>query len=84
MDTTLQATTDMGGGARDPRMSDVWAIGYVLGYDAGRSPPKSRASDREIVDAVFYGQRLVQVDQSYLDQLDVRSLKSSDPSRITI
>jgi len=44
-------------------------LGYVLGYEDGRSSAEISRKRREIVDAVFYGQRLVQVDQSYLDQL---------------
>ena len=44
-------------------------LGYALGYDAGRSDVEVSRQRREIVDGVFYGQRPVQVDQSYLDQL---------------
>jgi hypothetical protein len=44
-------------------------LGYALGYDAGRSDAEVSRQRREIVDEVFYGQRIVQVDQSYLDQL---------------
>ncbi len=44
-------------------------LGYVLGYEDGSSSAQISRQRREIVDAVFYGQRLVQVDQSYLDQL---------------
>ena len=44
-------------------------LGYALGYDAGRSDAEISRQRREIVDEVFYGQRIVQVDQSYLDQL---------------
>ena len=44
-------------------------LGYALGYDAGRSDAEVSRQRREIVDGVFYGQRIVQVDQSYLDQL---------------
>ena len=44
-------------------------LGYALGYDAGRSDAEVSRQRREIVDRVFYGQRPVQVDQSYLDQL---------------
>src|SRR5271166_2189057 len=43
--------------------------GYVLGYEDGRSAAEISRRNREIVDRVFYGQRTVQVDQSYLDQL---------------
>jgi hypothetical protein len=44
-------------------------LGYVLGYEDGRSSAESSRRTREVVDAVFYGQRLVQVDQSYIDNL---------------
>ena len=47
--------------------------GYALGYERMVVlPPRARANKREIVDRVFYGQRPVQVDQSYLDQLHRR------------
>ena len=36
---------------------------------AGRSDAEVSRQRREIVDEVFYGHRIVQVDQSYLDQL---------------
>ena len=35
----------------------------------GRSSAESSRRTREVVDAVFYGQRPVQVDQSYIDKL---------------
>ncbi len=44
-------------------------IGYLLGYDDGRSSADSSRRRREIVDHIFYGQNVVQVDKSYLDQL---------------
>ena len=44
-------------------------VGYVLGYDAGRSDAEVSHRRREVVDRIFYGHRPVQVDQSYLDQL---------------
>ena len=44
-------------------------IGYVLGYDAGRSDAEISRQRREIVDRIFYGTRNVEVDQSYLDRL---------------
>ncbi len=44
-------------------------LGYTLGYDAGRSDAENSRQTREIVDRIFSGQRPVQVDQSYLDQL---------------
>ncbi len=44
-------------------------LGYVLGYEDGRSEAETSRRNREIVDLVFYGQRTVQVDQSYLNQL---------------
>jgi len=43
--------------------------GYVLGYEDGRSAVDISRRNREIVDRVFYGQRTVEVDQSYLIQL---------------
>ena len=43
-------------------------LGYVLGYELVVPTRRSRAKRREIVDAIFYGHRPVQVDQSYLDQ----------------
>jgi hypothetical protein len=43
--------------------------GYVLGYEDGRSAADTSRRNREIVDSVFYGQRTVEVDQSYLTQL---------------
>ncbi len=45
------------------------AIGYVLGYDAGRSDAEISRQRREIVDRIFYGTRNVEVDQSYIDRL---------------
>ncbi len=44
-------------------------LGYALGYDAGRSDAESARETREIADRFIYGQRLVQVDQSYIDRL---------------
>jgi len=44
-------------------------IGYGLGYDAGRSDAENLRRDREIVDRLFYGERPVKVDQSYIDRL---------------
>ncbi len=44
-------------------------LGYALGYDAGRSDAESARQTREIADRLIYGQRLVQVDQSYIDRL---------------
>jgi hypothetical protein len=44
-------------------------IGYVLGYDAGRSAAEISRQRREIVDRFFYGTRNVEVDQSYIDRL---------------
>jgi len=44
-------------------------LGYVLGYEDGQSSAETSRRNREIVDLVFYGQRTVQVDQSYLNQL---------------
>ncbi len=43
-------------------------IGYVLGYDAGRSDAEISRQRREIVDRIFYGTRNVEVDQSYIDR----------------
>ena len=54
----------------------------LLGYDAGRSDAEVSRQRREIVDRVFYGQRPVQVDQSYLDQLH-QLLDSSARTSIT-
>jgi hypothetical protein len=44
-------------------------IGYVLGYDAGRSDAEISRQRRKIVDRIFYGTRSVEVDQSYIDRL---------------
>ncbi len=44
-------------------------VGYLLGYDNGRSSADSSRRRREIVDHIFYGQNIVQVDKSYLDRL---------------
>ncbi len=44
-------------------------LGYVLGYEDGRSSAESSRRTREVVHAVFYGQRIVQVDQSFIDNL---------------
>ncbi len=44
-------------------------VGYLLGYDDGRSSADSSRRRRDIVDHIFYGQNIVQVDKSYLDQL---------------
>jgi hypothetical protein len=59
--------------------------GYVLGYEDGRSSAEVSRRNREIVDAVFYGQRLVQVDQSYLDQLAsvIETLRSTSDHNLS-
>jgi len=59
--------------------------GYVLGYEDGRSSAEVSRRNREIVDAVFYGQRLVQVDQSYLDQLTsvIETLRSTSDHNLS-
>jgi hypothetical protein len=54
-------------------------LGYALGYDAGRSDADGSRQRREIVDGVLHGGRLVQVEQSYVDQLTahVETLRST-------
>jgi multidrug efflux pump subunit AcrA (membrane-fusion protein) len=54
-------------------------FGYAFGFEDGRSSTEITRRNREVVDQVFYGQRLVQVDQSYLDQLagQIASLHST-------
>jgi hypothetical protein len=54
-------------------------LGYALGYDAGRSDADGSRQRREIVDSVLHGSRLLQVEQSYLDQLTshVETLQST-------
>ena len=54
--------------------------GYVLGYEDGRSAADISRRNREIVDRVFYGQRTVEVDQSYLDTAPHSSSKNSADS----
>ena len=44
-------------------------LGYALGYEDGQSSAEVARRNREIVDAVFYGRRLVTYDQAYVDQL---------------
>jgi hypothetical protein len=44
-------------------------IGYALGYENGRSDAEGSRQQRELVQRVIYGQRIVEVDQSYLRQL---------------
>ena len=70
MDTTVQATTAMGGGmerAGGRVMSGV--LGYALGYDAGCRTQRAHAKRVRLLTGFIYGQRLVQVDQSYIDRL---------------
>jgi len=43
--------------------------GYALGYQRGRSAAERSRQQRELVQRVIYGQRAVEVDQSYLIQL---------------
>ena len=42
-------------------------MGYALGYENGRSDAESSRQQRELVQRVMYGQRTVEVDQSYLE-----------------
>jgi hypothetical protein len=42
---------------------------YLLGYSQGRSSAKDERDTKTLVGRLFYGQRPVQVDQSYLDEL---------------
>ena len=42
---------------------------YLLGYSQGRSSAEDERDANALVARVLYGQRPVQVDQSYLDQL---------------
>ena len=42
---------------------------YLLGYSQGRSSAEDERDTKALVGRLFYGQRPVQVDQSYLDQL---------------
>ena len=44
-------------------------MGYALGYENGRSDAERSRQQRELVQRVIYGQRAVEVDQSYLIQL---------------
>ena len=41
-------------------------MGYALGYENGRSDAERSRQQRELVQRVIYGQRIVEVDQSYL------------------
>ena len=42
---------------------------YLLGYSQGRSSAEDERETKALVGRLFYGQRPVQVDQSYLDEL---------------
>ncbi len=42
---------------------------YLLGYSKGRSSAEDERDTKALVGRLFYGQRPVQVDQSYLDEL---------------
>jgi hypothetical protein len=55
-------------------------IGYALGYDAGRSDEQIGNHQREIVHQIFYGERRVTVDQSYIDQLHAALTDASSAS----
>ena len=44
-------------------------MGYALGYQNGRSDAERSREQRELIQRVIYGQRIVEVDQSYLNQL---------------
>ena len=55
-------------------------IGYALGYDAGRSDEQVGNHQREIVHQIFYGERRVTVDQSYIDQLHAALTDASSAS----
>jgi hypothetical protein len=45
-------------------------IGYALGYQNGQSDAERSRQQRELVQRVIYGHRTVEVDQSYLSQLE--------------
>ena len=47
----------------------MFGIDYLLGYSQGRSSAEDERDTNALVARVLYGQRPVQVDQSYLDQL---------------
>jgi hypothetical protein len=55
-------------------------IGYALGYDAGRSDEQVGNHQREIVHQIFYGERRVTVDQSYIDRLHAALTDASSAS----
>ena len=42
---------------------------YLLGYSQGRASAEDERDTNALVSELFYGQRPVQVDQSYLDSL---------------
>jgi hypothetical protein len=44
-------------------------MGYSLGYENGHSDAERLREQRELVQRVIYGRRIVEVDQSYLNQL---------------
>jgi len=45
-------------------------MGYALGYENGLSDAERSRQQRELVQRVIYGQRVVEVDQTYLSQLE--------------
>ena len=44
-------------------------MGYALGYENGRSDAERSREQRELIQRVMYGHRIVEVDQSYIDNL---------------
>ena len=53
---------------------------YSVGYDAGRSDEQTGNHQREIVHQIFYGERRVTVDQSYIDRLHAALTDASSAS----
>ena len=51
---------------------------YLLGYSQGRSSAEDERDTKALVGRLFYGQRPVQVDQSYLDELHRRWRNSAE------
>jgi len=47
----------------------MFGSNYILGYSQGRSSAEDERETKALVGRLFYGQRPVQVDQSYLDEL---------------
>ena len=84
IDTTMQATMDMGGPRPEPEDELMLFSAYSVGYDAGRSDEQTANHRLEVVHQIFTGARPVTVDQSYIDQLHAALADGDEATQLTI